>query len=193
MPFQTQTTGGWQSGIATHYGPFPGYPAANEAGYQPNDVGVGCSNGQPGGDPRWLAILAKGTKTNPLLNSTVWPLVATVAVAQSAWGFSNKEKVCFQPISIRAVGTQSTVLNAYIVDFCPAAGCNWSSSERPFAVDLYGQDSWVTLGGTLNGSKINVEVKWPPGLVALSSQTKSRLAWNKYSFFTFIVACWLLR
>jgi hypothetical protein len=39
------TTGDWQAGKATHYGPYPQYPPANEVGYQPLDVGVGCSNG----------------------------------------------------------------------------------------------------------------------------------------------------
>jgi len=50
----------WTSGFGTHYGPFPSNPHFSEVGYQPNDVGVGCSDGRPGGDPQWNNILSKG-------------------------------------------------------------------------------------------------------------------------------------
>jgi len=50
----------WTSGYGTHYGPFPSSPHFSEVGYQPQDVGVGCSDGRPGGDPRWKNILSKG-------------------------------------------------------------------------------------------------------------------------------------
>jgi hypothetical protein len=48
----------WLPAKATHYGPFPARPWLSESGYQESEAGVGCSNGQPGGDPRWRAILA---------------------------------------------------------------------------------------------------------------------------------------
>jgi hypothetical protein len=38
-----------RKGTATHYGPWD-LIHYSEAGYQPLDVGVGCSNGEPGGD-----------------------------------------------------------------------------------------------------------------------------------------------
>jgi len=50
----------WTSGYGTHYGPFPSSPHFSEVGYQPQDVGVGCSDGRPGGDPRWKNILSQG-------------------------------------------------------------------------------------------------------------------------------------
>ncbi|KAI8906407.1 hypothetical protein EDD86DRAFT_210645 [Gorgonomyces haynaldii] len=81
------TTGDWQAGKATHYGPYPQYPALSEAGYQPLDVGVGCSDGRPGGDPRWNAILKKGTKSNPLMNSTVWPTTPTGTTTKYSGSF----------------------------------------------------------------------------------------------------------
>ena len=48
---------GWKRGKATHYGPFPSVPRLSETGFQLNDVAVACSDGRPGGDPRWRAIL----------------------------------------------------------------------------------------------------------------------------------------
>jgi hypothetical protein len=72
------SSGAWLEGHATHYGPFPQFPAWSEVGYQPNEVGLGCSTGIVGGDPRWNEIIAKGTLTNPLMPSTIWPITPTV-------------------------------------------------------------------------------------------------------------------
>ena len=157
--------GTYQSGHATHYGPFPSNPSASEAGYQPLDVGVGCSDGQPGGDPRWKAILERGTKPNPIMNSTVWPIQATVAVSEFAWGFKNKDQVCFKPIQIRNKKNPTQTISAIIVDFCPAAGCLWPSEQRPFNVDVYGEDTWFKLGGGKTDAMLDVEIQWPAGLV----------------------------
>lgn len=54
----------WLPAKATHYGPFPARPWLSESGYQDSEAGVGCSNGQPGGDPRWRAILASNGTHN---------------------------------------------------------------------------------------------------------------------------------
>lgn len=144
-------------------GPYPSFPAHSEAGYQPLDVGVGCSTGEPGGDPRWNAILAKGLYSNPLNNLTVWPKQPTVAVSQAA--YPDKSKVCFKKIKIRRAGDDSIpAIEAAIVDFCPAAGCNWSRDERANNVDLYGEHTWKALGGQDGGGKLAVEIVWPAGI-----------------------------
>jgi hypothetical protein len=88
-----------------------------------------------------------------------------VAVSEAAWGGFNKAKVCFQQIQIRNRNNPSTVVKAYIVDFCPTEGCLWAKDERQFNTDLYGQDTWNKLGGEIIGGTIDIEVKWPPGLV----------------------------
>jgi hypothetical protein len=180
-------------GKATHYGPFPIYPAFSELGYQALDVGVGCSNGQPGGDPRWQKILSAGTFNdseiqsmaninvtfppempipNPKfknqvldqLRTTVWPKAYTVAVSEKAYGGKNKQLICFQPIKIRNAKNPSYQITAYIVDFCPATGCNWPRDELTSNVDVYGQAAWFALGGTVGGGLLSIEVEWPPGI-----------------------------
>lgn len=173
----TSSNAVWTAGRSTHYGPYPQLPSASEAGYQPLDVGVGCSNGVPGGDPRWNKILANGTKTNPIMNSTVWPLLATVAVSEAAWGGKNKNIVCFQKLLIRNPAKPSVVVTAYVVDFCPTNGCNWASDKRQFNADLYGQDTWNTLGGSVTGGDIAVEIQWPANWVPNSVTTNSSALW----------------
>jgi hypothetical protein len=166
--------GEFQSGMATHYGPFPGFPPYSEIGYQPMDVGVGCSNGQPGGDPKWLEVLGNGVRSNPLLNSTVWPMAPTVAVSAAAW---SKKVICWQSLQIRNKNNPSLVISARVVDFCPKEGCHWSPNSRHFNVDIYGQDTWEKLGGGLTDGQLEVEVSWPSGLVPyVNSSEKFSLA-----------------
>ncbi|KAI9011456.1 hypothetical protein BC832DRAFT_346497 [Gaertneriomyces semiglobifer] len=159
---------GWVPGRATHYGPYPSFPAHSEPGYQLNGVGVGCAIAEPGGDPRWNAILAeKGTYTNPLNNQTAWPKLATVAVSQAAYASTpeDRARMCFQRIKLRSrTDPNLPVIDAAVVDWCPAAGCNWSKDELPFNVDLYGEYTWKQLGGQDGGGMIDIEVYWPDGI-----------------------------
>ncbi|KAI9193117.1 uncharacterized protein BJ171DRAFT_533808 [Polychytrium aggregatum] len=157
----------WRAGQATHYGPFPDYLPLSEAGYQANDVGVGCSNGQPGGDPHWNAILSKGVYP-PLNNSinigTVWPKTATVAVSEAMYGFANKDKVCWSTLTIRNAANHSQTVQAIVVDFCPANGCLWPADQLANNVDLYGEATWNALGGGLLDGTVNIEIIWPANL-----------------------------
>ncbi|KAJ3188585.1 hypothetical protein HDU85_004299 [Gaertneriomyces sp. JEL0708] len=159
---------GWVAGRATHYGPYPSFPAHSEPGYQPDGTGVGCAIAEPGGDPRWNAIIAeKGTYTNPLNNATVWPKLATVAVSQAAYGSTPEDKahMCFQRIKLRSrINPSLPAIDAAVIDWCPAGKCNWSKEELPFNVDLYGEYTWKALGGQDGGGKIDIEVYWPDGI-----------------------------
>ncbi|KAI9343485.1 hypothetical protein BDR26DRAFT_801321 [Obelidium mucronatum] len=157
---------GWYSGYSTHYGPFPQQWGASEIGYLPNDIGVGCSSGVPGGDPRWNAILAaNGVYPSPAGTQTVWPKIATVAVSQKYWAGNYaptyKAPICFQQLWIRNKYDHSKHITAYVVDFCPSAGCTWGEMEIGYNVDMYGGVSWDLLGGSPMDSKIEVEIVWP--------------------------------
>ncbi|KNC99467.1 uncharacterized protein SPPG_05703 [Spizellomyces punctatus DAOM BR117] len=170
------TAANWRSGHATHYGPYPSVPAQSEFGYLPNDVGVGCSTGEPGGDPRWNDILSKGVYQNPVYNQTVWPKQATVAVSEAVYASTpaDKTRVCFQKVRIKS-RVNGVELEAFIVDFCPAVGCNWSQEERGNNVDLYGEYTWKALGGEDGGGMLAVDIVWPDGL-GLDSGRGSGLA-----------------
>jgi hypothetical protein len=159
-------SGAFQTGKATHYGPFPDFPAWSEPGYYPNDVGVGCSTGVPGGDPNWNSILSKGVQRNPLSEMTVWPITPTVAVSEAAW---NKKDVCWKTLKIRNKNNPSLQVEAVIVDFCPRNGCLWNRTERSFNVDIYGQETWKKLGGGVLDGKMQIEVAWPAGLIPNSA------------------------
>ncbi|KAL2914081.1 hypothetical protein HK105_206339 [Polyrhizophydium stewartii] len=186
--------GDWLRGKATHYGPYPSFPGLSEAGYYPNDVGVGCSNGQPGGDPRWKAITAKGLIPNPLDNNTVWPVVATVAVSETIWGSDNKAKICFQKVQIRNAVNQSLHVEAYVVDFCPTNGCLWPRSELRYNVDIYGQRTFQALGGGLLDGTIDIEVIWPDGIAPNNSaQPRSSHLLHAASAALLILLCHLGR
>ena len=166
--FSFDPNGAFQKGHSTHYGPFPGFPAFSEIGYLANDVGVGCSNGQPGGDPRWLEILKGGVQINPLDPNTVWPSIPTVAVSEAAWA---KEDVCFKKIIIRNAKKPNLFVEAVIVDFCPATGCLWDKSTRHLNADIYGQETWTKLGANLTDGVIEIEIKWPDGIKPYSSSS----------------------
>jgi hypothetical protein len=177
----------WRSGKATHYGPFPALPHFSEAGYQAQDVGVGCSNGEPGGDPRWNKILNYGiynsTQKRSMaylngsdqdnlklqvlnnLETSVWPVAFTVAVSERAYGGKNKKIACFQTLKIRNSKNHSFIVEASIVDFCPSNGCLWKSNELANNLDLYGQALWQALGADLNAGVIEIDVLWPPSLI----------------------------
>ncbi|KAJ3406141.1 hypothetical protein HDV05_006136, partial [Chytridiales sp. JEL 0842] len=133
----------------TTTGPFPGRAFKSEPGYMPNDVGVGCSNGQSGGDPRWKAILENGTypvPSNLAVNArTVWPVTPTVAVSQRMYGATNKDNVCFQKIRVRNKFNTSLEVEAAIVDFCPTKGCLWNVNDLAYNVDIYGEMTWMML------------------------------------------------
>ncbi|KAI9199639.1 uncharacterized protein BJ171DRAFT_410643, partial [Polychytrium aggregatum] len=156
----------WVPGHATHYGPYPQYPAWSEVGYLPGDIGVGCSNGQPGGDPNWDAILSNGTYPSPAGTQTVWPIVATVAVSQKYWasnytGQTYRAPICWNSIWIRNPAFPNDVVEAQIVDYCPTQGCTWSEDELPYNVDIYGGATWTTLHGQTLDAKIAIEIIWP--------------------------------
>ncbi|KAJ3027653.1 UNVERIFIED_CONTAM: hypothetical protein HDU68_003411, partial [Siphonaria sp. JEL0065] len=157
---------GWYSGYSTHYGPFPQQWGASEIGYLPNDIGVGCSSGVPGGDPHWNAILAaNGVYPSPNGTQTVWPKIATVAVSQKYWASNYsptfKAPICWQQLWIRNKYDHTKHITAYVVDFCPSAGCTWGEMELGYNVDMYGGASWEALGGNPMDSKIEVEIVWP--------------------------------
>ncbi|KAJ3197268.1 hypothetical protein HDU67_003783, partial [Dinochytrium kinnereticum] len=143
-------------------------PFKSEIGYVQNDVGVGCSNGVPGGDPRWNAILSEGTlplPANLTVNAnTVYPKASTVAVSQRMWGGANKALICFQKMKIRNRDRPELQVDAYIVDFCPTAGCLWPVDELDKNADIYGEETWVKLGGGLDDAMLNIEIQWPAGI-----------------------------
>ncbi|ORX61038.1 hypothetical protein BCR36DRAFT_273412, partial [Piromyces finnis] len=146
-------------------GPFPSLPHFSEIGYQPNDVGVGCSDGRPGGDPKWNEILAKGVYPPPNIvnhEKTVWPVTYTVAVALAVW---NKEDVCWKKIKIRNKNKPEYVIEATIVDFCPIGHCLWKDEYLARNVDIYGEKAWNALGADPNESKLQIEIEWPAGVV----------------------------
>ncbi|KAI9207035.1 uncharacterized protein BJ171DRAFT_411608, partial [Polychytrium aggregatum] len=157
--------GQWVSGQATHYGPFPQFPAWSEPGFQPGAVGVGCASSS--NDPRWNAILSGGLLPNPDLPAnaaTVWPVEYVVAVSEAVYGGAKKDQYCFQKITIRNSNDHSKQITATIVDFCPAGSCLWSANALAHNVDLYGGAAWQALGGaTLDGS-INIDIIWPGGM-----------------------------
>jgi len=155
----------WTSGFGTHYGPFPSNPHFSEIGYQPNDVGVGCSDGRPGGDPQWNKILSYGVYPSPNIvnhEKTVWPKVYTVAVSAAVW---NKEDVCWKTIKIRNKKKPDFSIEAYIVDFCPIGHCLWKEKYLARNVDIYGEKAWLALGADLNDSKLDIEIEWPEGAI----------------------------
>lgn len=159
-PFPFKGTGNWIKGSATHYGPYPNFPSFNEVGYLDGEVGVGCSTGS--NDTEWQAILALGRIPNPLNPKTVWPKVPTVAVSQSMW---KREEICWKTIILRNSASNVTV-TAVVVDFCPTEGCLWSKSELDKTVDLYGQETWMLLGGDKLGGAghISIDIQWPEGV-----------------------------
>lgn len=156
-------TGSFQSGIVTRYGPNPLYIHGSEVGYQPNAVGVGCSNGS--NDPNWTKILAKGVyNVSSFLGmdkNTVWPRTPTIAVSQFAW---NRNEICWKTVKIRNALNHSLAIEAVVVDFCPTSGCLWNPSDRAWNADIYGVISFQALGGEPNGGSINVEIAWPAGI-----------------------------
>ncbi|KAJ3307692.1 hypothetical protein HDU76_004440, partial [Blyttiomyces sp. JEL0837] len=160
--------GQWYSGIGTHYGPFPSRAYMSEPGYMANDVGVGCSNGQPGGDPRWNQILSHGLyPPPPTFNQTIWPKTPTVAVSQRMYGNNNKAQICFNTLKIRNKNRPELSLVAYVVDFCPRDGCQWDQQGLSFNVDLYGEATWEALGAGLDDGSVELEIQWPAGLTPL--------------------------
>eukprot|EP00842_Homolaphlyctis_polyrhiza_P004479 jgi/Hompol1/5031/HPOL_000566-RA len=176
----------WLGGIATHYGPCPSDPSENEIGFQPNEVGVGCSNGDPGGDPHWNAILRQGTRRNPLDNSTVWPLIPVVAVSESAWV---KSEVCWQSILIRNAANHSMQVTAVIVDFCPTQGCLWAKQNLSRNVDIYGDVTFFQLGGVLVDGIIDIEVQWPS---SISPRNSASTFWTAYTLYTLVAVMFIV-
>ncbi|KAJ3111450.1 hypothetical protein HDU96_005683 [Phlyctochytrium bullatum] len=171
-------TGVWVEGKSTHYGPFPSRPFMSEVGYLPNDIGVGCSTGVPGGDPRWLSILSHGLypplPSNLTQNTrTVYPRIPTVAVSQRMYGGANKEAVCFKRIRIRNKAKPAFEVEAYIVDFCPTNGCLWKEEELARNADIYGEETWKRLGGGLDDGVIAVEIQWPVGVVPKDTKSSA--------------------
>lgn len=162
------SSGNFQNGKSTHYGPYPSFPAYSEPGFQEKDVGVGCSNGEIGGDPNWNKILQRGTRVNPLLNATIWPLTPTVAVSEAAWP---KKSICWKSLRIRNRNDHSLFIDAIVVDFCPKNGCLWAKNSREYNVDIYGEESWKALGGGLTQGVLDVEIMWPEGLVPYQSSS----------------------
>jgi hypothetical protein len=148
-------------------GPFPSRPYMSEAGYQSGEIGVGCSSGTPGGDPEWNAILSNGTYppiANGINDNTVWPITATVAVSERMYGLDNKASVCYSKIPIRSARNTSLSVMASIVDFCPTNGCLWPTQNLSYNVDIYGEKTWVALGGGLDEGRIDIQILWPQGI-----------------------------
>lgn len=143
----------------------------NEAGYQALEVGVGCSLGT--NETQWLDILAHGTQPNPISPDTVWPIYPTVAVSQRMYK-QIRDKMCWSRIKIRNSQNTSQEVTAAVIDWCPSKGCNWPNEELAFNVDIYGEKTWVALGGPpMGGGKINVEVIWPEGVDPYTQRPES--------------------
>ncbi|ORX82116.1 hypothetical protein BCR32DRAFT_203107 [Anaeromyces robustus] len=184
----------WTSGYGTHYGPFPSNPHFSEVGYQPNDVGVGCSDGRPGGDPQWNKILDQGLNPSPNIanhEKTIWPKAYTVAVSAAVW---NKEDVCWKSIKIRNKKKPKFSIEAYIVDFCPIGHCLWKDKYLARNVDIYGEKAWVALGADINDSKLDIEIEWPEGVIPHDAISTSftRISKTIMSIFTpFIITIFI--
>ncbi|KAJ1530120.1 hypothetical protein HK096_008312, partial [Nowakowskiella sp. JEL0078] len=145
----------------------------SEAGYQPLEVGVGCSNGATGGDPNWNQILANGTYPNisfAVNAHTVWPKVATVAVSEAIYGgvkagtYDSGERHipgCWKWVEIRNKAKPDLKVYAVIVDFCPKHGCLWPDDQLAKNVDIYGEYTWIALGGGSTQSTLELEIRWP--------------------------------
>ena len=181
------TSGAFQRGIATHYGPNPFYIPGSEAGYQPNAVGVGCSNGPD--DQNWSKLLAKGvfnvTRYEGIEKSTVWPTTPTVAVSEYSW---KRNEICWKTVKIRNAENHSLAIDAIVVDFCPSQGCLWKRLDRAWNVDIYGIFSFHTLGGNANAGSLKIEIAWPPGIMPDTSYA-SRLSISFYTLsFTGLLA-----
>ena len=165
-----------REGRGTHYGPWPSFPYMSEPGYQPLNVGVGCSTGVPGGDPQFNEILAQGTYPAPAGNpTTIWPKAHCVAVSEAVWGGARKQSTCWETLKITNKATGITI-TAYIVDFCPTNGCLWKKDELYNNVDIYGEETWKALGADPKNDAIGVldlEIEWPSSMVPPLTDTQA--------------------
>ncbi|KAI8849534.1 hypothetical protein BC829DRAFT_416771 [Chytridium lagenaria] len=175
------TTGVWTTGKATHYGPFPSIPYKSEIGYLPNDVGVGCSNGVPGGDPRLERHSFR--RAQPPHCQHLRQHQHYLAESSHCRCISknvrrdNKAKICFQKLKMRNKNRPEFQVDAYIVDFCPTNGCLWGDEELAKNADIYGEETWLRLGGSIEDATMSVEIQWPAGIDAkdtLSGVSASR-------------------
>lgn len=110
------------------------------------------------------------SKQSTNLSTTVWPSTPTVAVSEASY---RKQDVCWKTVELFNPSTGKQV-QAVIVDFCPASGCNWGKSERANNVDIYGSDTWKALGGKVEDSTMPLQITWPPGVFPSSSSKTSR-------------------
>lgn len=169
----------WTRGHGTHYGPFPSDPHFSEIGYQPQDVGVGCSDGRPGGDPEWNKILAQGVYPSPNIvghERTVWPVKFTVAVSAAVW---DKEDICWKTLKIRNKNKPDFEIEAIVVDFCPIGYCNWEDRYLARNADIYGENGWRALGADISDHSVEIEIEWPKGIAphpALTLPSKGQLS-----------------
>ncbi|KAJ3141671.1 hypothetical protein HDU90_006014 [Geranomyces variabilis] len=154
----------WTAGKATHYGPYPSAPQFADAGYLPNEQGIGCSTGIPGNDPRWNAIVAAGVyPVPPPFTTTIYPKQALVAVSKAAYPSKvTANSMCYRTLQLRSRTNSSLpTISAIAVDYCPFALCNWPAKELANNVDIYGEYTWKALGGQDGGGTIDLEILWP--------------------------------
>ncbi|KAJ3149291.1 hypothetical protein HDU86_007014 [Geranomyces michiganensis] len=154
----------WTAGKATHYGPYPSMPQYADAGFQPNEVGVGCSTGIPGNDPRWNTILAGGVyPVPPPFTTTIYPKQALVAVSREAFPSKlSANTMCYKTVQLKSRTNASLpTVSAIAVDFCPYKYCNWPKNELANNVDIYGEYTWKALGGQDGGGTIDLDILWP--------------------------------
>jgi hypothetical protein len=137
--------------------------------------------------PPGLPIPTKAQKDKALelLKNTVWPITFTVAVSEKAYGGSNKNRVCYQPILITNTQTKKNII-AIIVDFCPTNGCLWPSNQLDSNVDIYGQAAWLALGAGLTNGTMPISIQWPAGVVPNSSFQ------NHYYSIIYFILLWIV-
>ncbi|KAJ1559443.1 hypothetical protein HK405_010614, partial [Cladochytrium tenue] len=75
------------------------------------------------------------------------------------FGGANKATVCFQTIQVRNAANTSAEVTAHIVDFCPTSGCLWSSDALSYNLDIYGEHTWLALGGGLLDGTVSLEIQ----------------------------------
>ena len=84
---------------------------------------------------------------------------------------------------------------AHIVDFCPTNGCLWPSQNLSFNVDVYGEKTWVALGGGLDEGVIDIEILWNEGMTPVDSWSRGvgRFGESSLASLTCLLMLWWMQ